>query len=44
MIPISVILVSNRYIRMADFVSKSIDNLSHGVTVRGAMEKLKLSE
>jgi hypothetical protein len=29
---------------MAEFVSKSIDNLSHGLTVKGAMEKLKLRE
>jgi hypothetical protein len=31
-------------VRMAEFVSKSIDNLSHGLTVKSAMEKLKLRE
>jgi hypothetical protein len=29
---------------MAEFVSNSIDNLSHGLTVKSAMEKLKLRE
>lgn len=28
--------------RMTEFVSKSIDNLSQGLTVKAAMEKLKL--
>ncbi|KAG6810753.1 hypothetical protein H0H92_010462 [Tricholoma furcatifolium] len=30
--------------RMADFVTKSIDNLSHGLTVRKAMDSLGLKE
>ena len=29
---------------MAEFVSKSIDNLSHGITVNKALEKLGLQE
>lgn len=30
--------------RMAEFVTKSIDNLSHGLTVRSAMKTLGLKE
>ncbi|KZT24992.1 hypothetical protein NEOLEDRAFT_1156494 [Neolentinus lepideus HHB14362 ss-1] len=30
--------------RMAEFVTRSIDNLSQGITVRGAMEKLSLKD
>ena len=29
---------------MAEFVTKSIDNLSHGLTVKNAMETLGLKE
>lgn len=30
--------------RMADFVSRAIDNVSHGLTVRAAMDSLGLKE
>ncbi|KZP27972.1 hypothetical protein FIBSPDRAFT_917816 [Athelia psychrophila] len=34
----------DQQLKMAEFVSKSIDNLSHGITVNRALEKLKLSD
>lgn len=36
-------LIQHRY-RMAEFVTNSINNLSHGLTVQKAMEELGLRE